>query len=320
MFGLGYLLGGRRSSMRGRGTRVRQVGRRTRSQRSRTRYEAVASVTGLRVYDRRHKLSLRGLWPSKRHNRRSRSRLAAYRTEAQIRQTRVASSTSVRISGSQAFHILLLGVLGWLLVWFFVSNRFYVNQVVVEGNQRVSSEAVVTASGVYGYSIFWVNPGRVAEAITESLPPVRAVRVRYGLPNVVRLTVEEQGKHIVWLIGDQRYWVDDGGFLHPAQGGDDPYLTVRDTRPGVREQVDIDAVVAAHQLTQLLPELKAVEYAPSTGLRFTHARGWTVYLGKGTEMVPRIQALRAIERRFADESAAQPSVVDVRFPENPYYR
>lgn len=226
----------------------------------------------------------------------------------------------MRINGNQVLHILLLGVFGWLLVWFFASSRFYVNHVVVEGNQRVSSEAVVAASGVYGYSIFWVDPGKVAEAITEALPPIRAVRVRYGLPNTVHLTIEEQGKQIMWLIGGERYWVDDDGQLHPAQGGDDPYLTVRDTRPGAREQVDIDAVVAARQLTQLLPELRAVEYAPATGLRFTHAKGWTVYLGKGTEMAPRVQALRAIERRFADESAAQPSVVDVRFPENPYYR
>jgi len=226
----------------------------------------------------------------------------------------------MRINGNQAFNILFLGVLGWLLVWFFVSNRFYVNHVVVEGNQRVSSEAISAASGVYGYSIFWVNPRKVAESISEALPPIRDARVRYGLPNVVRLTVEEQGKHIMWLIGHQRYWVDDEGHLHPAQGGDDPYLTVRDTRPGVLEQVDAEAVVAARQLTQLLPELKTVEYAPSTGLRFTHARGWTVYLGKGAEMASRVQALRTIERRFADESAVQPAVVDVRFPENPYYR
>jgi hypothetical protein len=140
------------------------------------------------------------------------------------------------------------------------------------------------------------------------------------LPNVVRLTVEEQGKHIMWMIADERYWVDDNGQLHAAQGGDDPHLTVRDTRPGAREQVDLEAVLAARQLTQLLPELRAVEYAPSTGLRFVHARGWTVYLGKGTNMAARVQALRAIERRFSDESAAQPTVVDVRFPENPYYR
>jgi cell division septal protein FtsQ len=224
------------------------------------------------------------------------------------------------INGNQALNVLLLGGLLWLLVWFFVSNRFYVNQIAIEGNQRVSSEAIVAASGVYGYSVFWVRPHQVAQSITQSLPPIRAVRVRYGLPNVVRLTVEEQGKQVMWVIGDQRFWVDDEGNLHPAQGGDDPSLIVRDTRPGGVEQVDVEAVVAARQLTQLLPELNEIEYAPSTGLRFTHARGWTVYLGKGADMGPRVQALRTIERRFADESEEQPSVVDVRFPANPYYR
>jgi cell division septal protein FtsQ len=205
-------------------------------------------------------------------------------------------------------------------VWFFVSNRFYVNQITVEGNQRVSSEAIAAASGVYGYSIFWVNPRQVAQSMPQSLPPIRQARVRHGLPNVVHLVVEEQGKQIMWLVGDRRYWVDDEGNMHVAQGGDDPHLMVQDTRPGVREQVDVEAVMAARQLTRLLPELKVVEYAPSTGLRFTHTRGWTVYLGKGADMAPRIQALRTIERRFADEGEELPSVVDVRFPENPYYR
>jgi cell division septal protein FtsQ len=226
----------------------------------------------------------------------------------------------MRINGNQALNILFLGGLLWLLVWFFVSNRFYVNQITIEGNQRVSGEAIAAASGVYGYSVFWVKPHQVAQSIIEALPPIRDVRVRYGLPNVVHLTVEEQGKQVMWLIGNQRYWVDDGGNLHPAQGGDDPSLTVRDTRPRGVEQVDVEAVAAARQLTQLLPELDVVEYAPSTGLRFTHARGWTVYLGKGADMGPRVQALRTIERRFADENVEQPSVVDVRFPESPYYR
>ena len=97
----------------------------------------------------------------------------------------------MRISLRAVLNILVLGLCGWGLIWFFVSNRFYINQIVVEGNQRVSAEAIVAASGIQGYSIFWVNAQQVTEGIIQSLPPVKHVRVRYGLPNVVTLTVKD---------------------------------------------------------------------------------------------------------------------------------
>ena len=154
---------------------------------------------------------------------------------------------------------LALGLLVWALVWLFVSDRFYVYQIAVEGNQRVSTEAIVSTSGIQGYSIFWINARQVAANIIESLPPVRHVRVRYSLPNSVTLTIEEQGEQVMWLVAGKRYWVDDDGHFHPAQEGDDPKLLVKDIRPGLPTEVDTSALAAARQLTYLLPQVEAVD-------------------------------------------------------------
>ena len=215
---------------------------------------------------------------------------------------------------------LALGLLVWALIWLFVSDRFYVYQIAVEGNQRVSTEAIVSASEINGYSIFWINARQVAANIIASLPPVKRVRVRYNLPNIVTLAIEEQGEQVMWSVAGKRYWVDDDGHFHPAQGGDEPKLLVKDIRPGLPTEVETSALAAARQLTLLLPEVGIVEYAPVTGLRFTHERGWIVYLGMDQEMARKITVLQAIERQLSSEGARQPLLVDLRFPDTPYYR
>jgi cell division septal protein FtsQ len=237
-----------------------------------------------------------------------------------MRAERVARPRpAVRISVAAALNLVLLLGLGALLVWFFVSDRFYVTQIAVEGNDRVSAEAIALASQVHGYSIFWVDGRQVAEAIKTALPPVRTVRVRYGLPDKVLLTVEEQGEQVMWLASGQRYWVDELGGFHSAQEGDSPSLIVRDLRPGVPTQVDPRALAAARQLVDEMPELTALEYLPAKGLQFQHERGWTVCLGISDDMSTRVSAFRTLEERFLQEGARQPVLIDVRFPK-PYYR
>jgi len=84
--------------------------------------------------------------------------------------------------------------------------------------------------------------------------------------------------------------------------------------------VDLAALTGARQLIHLLPEVRAIEYAPGTGLRLEHPRGWMVYLGTGDDMPKKIGVLRAMEVEFAGEDVLQPTLVDLRFPDSPYYR
>jgi cell division septal protein FtsQ len=233
---------------------------------------------------------------------------------------RTRAQPAVHVNGRTLVNVSVIGLLGWLLIWLFVSDRFYIHEIVVEGNQRVSAEAIQLASGLEGYSIFWVNRTTVAQDIVNALPPIRQVQVRRGLPNAVVLTVEEQGEQVMWVVAGKWYWVDDDGSLHPAQGGNDPKLLVRDIRPGLPSAVDVDAVVAARQIAALLPELTSVEYTPLRGLQFSHPSGWTVYLGVGDDMPEKVYVLHAIEQELAVEGVRQPDLVDIRYPESPFYR
>jgi hypothetical protein len=99
-----------------------------------------------------------------------------------------------------------------------------------------------------------------------------------------------------------------------------PRLLIQDLRPNRPEQVDPEALSGARQLAHLLPEVRVLEYAPGTGLRLRHPRGWLVFLGTGRDMRKKVGVLRAMEVECAGEDAVQPTLVDLRFPESPYYR
>lgn len=301
-------------------TRLRNPRRR---QNSRPSFDHTAHVTHITVYGREGGSLLDRIADLGRGRpRRSQSRLgtSASRTTAVSPRQRTRTQPAVYVNGRTLVNVSVIGLLGWLLIWLFVSDQFYIREIVVEGNQRVSAEAIQLASGLEGYSIFWVNRSAVAQSITGALPPIRQVQVRHSLPNAVVLTVEEQGEQVMWVVAGKRYWVDDDGSLHPAQGGNDPKLLVRDIRPGLPSSVDVDAVVAARQIAALLPELTSVEYTPLRGLQFTHPLGWMVYLGVGDDMPEKVYVLRAIEQKLAVEGVRQPDLVDVRYPESPFKR
>ena len=51
------------------------------------------------------------------------------------------------------------------------------------------------------------------EARLGQLPSIRSVDVSVGLPDALRVTIEERRPLIVWAIGDRRFAVDGGGLL-----------------------------------------------------------------------------------------------------------
>lgn len=258
---------------------------------------------------------------------------------------------TIPLNGKTAFNVAVLALLGWALVWLFTSDHFYVKRVESIGNSQVSEQVLRQVSGLEGYSVFWVNPRQVSARILEALPPVQSVQVRYGfagrdgLAGWAELYVQERGQEIVWQVAGQSYWVDEAGELHevrglvqeaePAAALEDgaagsqpeagqaaaaPRLLIRDIRPSRPAQVDLEAVAGARHLIGLLPEVRALEYAPGSGLRFQHPRGWMVYLGTGEDMAKKVGVLRALEVEFAGEEVLQPTLVDLRFPDSPYYR
>lgn len=226
-----------------------------------------------------------------------------------------------RARGGSVLSVLLLAVIAWLCFLFFGSDGFYVYSAAVEGNHTVPAEEILAASELEGQSIFWVHPARTVEAIAR-LPDIKAAEVECRLPARVTIRVVERQARVVWQWQDQQFWVDDHGVVLPPRGALPDALVVQDTsaappRPGGR--VDAQAVIAAQQLHDLRPALRAVSYDPERGLVLESGGGWPVYLGVGDDVARKLAVLAALEADLAKQGVA-PAYIDLRYPDRPTYR
>jgi hypothetical protein len=215
--------------------------------------------------------------------------------------------------------LLLLAALAWLTSQFFATDRFYVYEAEVEGNQFVDQKEIYDASDLHELSIFWIKPDQV-EAAISSLPGIKEVRVTCRLPNRVRIEVVERQTQIIWQRGEARYGVDDQGTTLPLEGESEGMLLIQDLRTGPFEVGDRIApwvIRSALELRRLLPETVFLQYSDDRGLIF-HEPDYPVYFGSG-DMEEKVAILKALLRDFAFEGI-QPEFVDVRFMESPYYR
>jgi cell division septal protein FtsQ len=195
---------------------------------------------------------------------------------------------------------------------FFMTDRFYIYEIEVRGNQFVGEEVILDASDLYTLSIFWVKPDEV-EAAVSSLPGVKEARVTSWLPSQVVIEVVERQAQIIWQRQEGRYAVDDQGTILPLEEESAGMLLVQDLTPGPLdpgEQVDPEAVRSALEWRRISPDTSAIQYSEDKGIMY-HPEGYPVYLGTG-DMVEKVAILNALLREFALEGI-EPRFVDLRF-------
>jgi cell division septal protein FtsQ len=223
------------------------------------------------------------------------------------------------VRGGTLLSLLLLTALGLLTSQFFTTDRFYVYEAEVQGNQFVDQDEIYNVSGVDSMSIFWINPEQV-EATVSGLLGVKEAKVSCRLPNRVRIEVVESQPQIVWQKGGKRYWVDDVGTVIPMEGELEGILLIQDLTMiplKVGDPIDPEVITSALELRQLLPEATAFQYSEDKGL-ILNREGYSIYFGTG-DMPEKVAILKALLQKFALEGG-KPKFVDLRFKESPYYK
>lgn len=223
--------------------------------------------------------------------------------------------------GGEALSVLLLAVMTWLSFHFFGTDAFFVYGSAVEGSLVVPEEDIFRASGLDSVSIFWINPEQAAEAVAR-LPNIRSAEVSCRLPDQVTIHVVERQAQLVWQWQDQQFWVDEHGVVLQPRGTLPDALIVQDTGatpPRLGGRVDAQAVIAAQQLRDLRPELRAVTYNAYRGLVLVAEDGGPVFLGVGDDMVAKLAVLTALETDLK-EQGVQPAYIDLRYTHRPTYR
>jgi len=147
-----------------------------------------------------------------RRSERSRMRAGREKPERRARKP-IGRRVRWRMVGLRLPGLLLLAALVTLIVYASVDARFFIYEARIEGNYYINGEDIYGAADVHEQHIFWIEPKTVAERVS-TLPGIKAVRVRVGLPARVIIQVEEREPALVWRTY-RDWWLDDDGMVLP---------------------------------------------------------------------------------------------------------
>ena len=221
-----------------------------------------------------------------------------------------------------SFSLVLL--LGGMLARLLTDPRIYVDGINLGGASLVPGEEIYAESGMARQHIFWVDPVGAQKKI-EAVPGIASASVSVAWPNLVTVVVTERVPVVMWIEGDQQWWVDAQGLKFTARG-DLPSLlpiTVDDAPAGAVPNSDkpapVEAIQGALQLKQLRSNIELLHYDSLRGLSYQDGRNWRGYFGVGTNMDQKLVVYETLVEDLLARGI-HPMMISVENPLAAYYR
>ncbi|MFA7244467.1 MAG: FtsQ-type POTRA domain-containing protein [Patescibacteria group bacterium] len=107
-------------------------------------------------------------------------------------------------------NILIVAALIVFLWWLFLSSSFVVRDIIIEGNNLVTTEKI-SSIVPKDKNIFIVNTGNIEKKIKQNIPEINDVQIYKGFPDALKIVVVEFDQAIVWKTGDKFYLLDSQG-------------------------------------------------------------------------------------------------------------
>jgi hypothetical protein len=225
---------------------------------------------------------------------------------------------------------------------------FQINTVEAEGLQRLTVGDLNTVMGIFGKSIFSVDPHQLEKTLRQDFPELASVSVKVNLPANVSIVVVERQPVVAWMQDGSEVWLDSEGYSFPPRGNPTTALarveghgtppaatvaTVTSELPGVPTPGQSTANPALPSL-RLPPELVSailtmaaqmpadtlLVYDSEHGLGWNDPNGWEVFFGsQGNDMNQKLAVYKSLVERLQSEGI-QPALISVEYIHAPYYR
>ncbi|OGN94475.1 MAG: hypothetical protein A2Z71_09870 [Chloroflexi bacterium RBG_13_50_21] len=254
--------------------------------------------------------------------------------------------------GWRAFSLLmvLMMLASLFLIW--KAPVFQVNNVETEGLQRLTVTDLNAVMGIFGKSVFTINPGLLDASLQQAFPEFSKISVKLNLPANVKVVVTEREPVISWVQDGSESWVDAEGVSFPPRGSPTNQLVKVEghgippgSTPGIMPatpQVDplslpegtplaITTIIPSMRLSPELvssivalgakmPADTLLVYDSVHGLGWNDPAGWEVYFGsEDQDMEMKLTVYQALVERLQSEGI-QPALISVEFVHAPYYR
>lgn len=106
--------------------------------------------------------------------------------------------------------IFYLAVLLVILFYVFLSGKFAIKEVMVEGNKLTPSDKIVSYAPK-GSNILLINSSKIRDRILAENPQIQDVQIIRGVPDAVKIVVLEHENKIIWQTGGVKYLISTLG-------------------------------------------------------------------------------------------------------------
>lgn len=229
-----------------------------------------------------------------------------------------------RVRGGVVAGILALALLAGG-AWWFLGGDWRINQIDVQNNTGVPVEAIIAASGLQGEHYFFIDLDKAAKQI-DDLPGVEAARVtcQWQMKAVCSVLIQPARAMALWESGYGNVWNDYEGRVQQATNGMTTQVRIlieNGTPPALDKPIQPQLLRAVNELIALQPDVSRYVYSSEYGLIWKVNDELQVRLGVAGydgAMSDKLKLVRALRQQLAAQDV-NVSVLDVRFPEAPYY-
>lgn len=221
-----------------------------------------------------------------------------------------------------AFLIVVAAAFGFVTV----GSTFRVRQTEVYGTLLLDRSTVANAAGLVGVNPFLANTATAEKRVFALGVPER-VAVSFRLPDTAVVQVVERSPAYIWKVDPTMYLVAaDGTVLGTTRRENERVIVVdadhRPVKPG--QKVDPGSLREASYLMSVLPGLANLSphyvfYSRELGVFVPTADGTRIAFGDDQNLDLKMQALGpTLQAAFAHEP--HPALIDLQFPDHPYFR
>ncbi len=106
-------------------------------------------------------------------------------------------------------YVIGLGVAIYLVYFVLFSQQFYIKDIIVEGSDLAPKDQIIAL--VPRGNIFRLNISDLKNKLITDFPEIREVEIFRGIPDALKIVVNERDGKMVWQSGDKQYLVSSQG-------------------------------------------------------------------------------------------------------------
>ncbi len=216
----------------------------------------------------------------------------------------------LKIIGGILFSCILLFGVSWLPV-------FQIQTITVTGNDALSSEKVISLSGLTeGDNLFWCDAGEAKKQLRHN-PFVEQVSIKRTLPDEIIIQVKER-KSVGYIITTDGYvQVDAEGRLLAIQQSLGDYRLPVISGVGLNELPELGGIIQNKKLKQALEILQSCDAALLDNIaELNVGQEYYILMYTNQQLEVRLGGLENMEQRLKDLNKILTEVVGVKFASN----